>query len=163
MSYAIIPSGGWWLIMDNIDMKLIKLLEEKGRLSHEEISKLLHVSRPAIHQRVGKLEKSGLIKGYRAIVNWGQLGQKIKALIFVKLNLHNFAEAMDKIIDLEIPNVSILECQRLAGEWCIMLKVRVTAPEDITRLIDAMVKTADIQETSTTFILSTLYEDGIKS
>ncbi|MDR7317239.1 winged helix-turn-helix transcriptional regulator [Brevibacillus nitrificans] len=54
--------------MDDVDLRILELLEENGRLSHEEISKLLHISRPAVHQRVGKLEKSGVIKGYRSII-----------------------------------------------------------------------------------------------
>ncbi len=148
--------------MDDIDIKIIKLLEENGRLSHEEISKLLHISRPAVHQRVGKLEKSGIIKGYRCIVDWRRLEQKIKALIFVKVKCQNFKEIVGRIVDMRIPNVTIAECHRLAGEWCIMLKVRVSAPENITELIDEMVKIPEVHETSTTFILSTIYENGIK-
>lgn len=148
--------------MDDIDIKIIKLLEENGRLSHEEISKLLHISRPAVHQRVGKLEKSGVIKGYRCIVDWRKLEQKIKALIFVKVKCQNFKEIVGRIVDMQIPDVTIVECQRLAGEWCIMLKVRVSAPENITELIDEMVKIPEVHETSTTFILSTIYENGTK-
>lgn len=148
--------------MDDIDIKIIKLLEENGRLSHEEISKLLHISRPAVHQRVGKLEKSGIIKGYRCIVDRSKLGQKIKALIFVKVKCQNFREIVGRIVDMQIPDVTIVECQRLAGEWCIMLKVWVSAPENITELIDEMVKIPEVHETSTTFILSTIYENGIK-
>lgn len=148
--------------MDDIDIKIIKLLEENGRLSHEEMSKLLHISRPAVHQRVGKLEKSGIIKGYRCIVDWSKLEQKIKALIFVKVRCQNFRQIVARVVDMQVPGVHILECQRLAGEWCMLLKVRVSAPEDITGLIDEMVKIPEIKETSTTFILSTIYENGIK-
>ncbi|MDF2926175.1 MAG: transcriptional regulator [Paenibacillaceae bacterium] len=148
--------------MDEIDLKIIQLLEENGRLSHEEIGKLLHISRPTVHQRVGKLEKAGVLRGYRAIVDWRKLEQKIKALIFVKIKCQNFSEIVSEIVAMDIPGTTILECQRLAGEWCMMLKVRVSSPEDITRLIDRMVMIPEVQETSTTFILSTIYEDGIK-
>lgn len=148
--------------MDDVDLRIMELLEENGRLSHEELSKLLHISRPAVHQRVAKLEKNGVIKGYRGIIDWRKAEQKIKALIFVKARCQNFKEIAEMIVDLRVPNVHILECQRLAGEWCMMLKVRVTTPEDLTNLIDEMVKYEEILETSTTFILSTLYEDGRK-
>ena len=148
--------------MDDVDLRIIELLEENGRLSHEEISKLLHISRPAVHQRVAKLEKNGVIKGYRGIIDWRKLEQKIKVMIFVKARCQNFKEIAGKIVDLRVPNVKILECQRLAGEWCMVLKVRVKVPEDLTHLIDEMVKHDEILETSTTFILSTMYEDGWK-
>ncbi len=148
--------------MDELDIKILKLLEENGRLSHEEIGKLLHISRPSVHQRVGKLEKSGVIKGYRGIVDWGKLDQKIKVMISVKVVSQSFREAADQIIGIEIPGVSILECQRMAGEWCMLLKVRVASPEQLTLLLDEILRIPDIKETSTTFILSTIYEDGMK-
>ncbi|MBV6716450.1 Lrp/AsnC family transcriptional regulator [Paenibacillus chitinolyticus] len=66
--------------MDSIDIKINRLLEENGRLSHEEISKCLHISRPAVHQRVAKLEKNGIIKGYRGIVDWSLRFTRFKKL-----------------------------------------------------------------------------------
>lgn len=148
--------------MDELDIKILKLLEENGRLSHEEIGKLLHISRPSVHQRVGKLEKNGVIKGYKGIVDWGKLDQKIKVMISVKVVSQSFKETAAKIISLQIPGVTIIECQRLAGEWCMLLKVRVSSPEQLTLLLDEMLRIQGIKETSTTFILSTIYEDGIK-
>lgn len=148
--------------MDELDVRILKLLEENGRLSHEEIGKLLHISRPSVHQRVGKLEKSGVIKGYRGIVDWSKLDQKIKVMISVKVVSQGFKEAAEQIIRIQIPGVSIIECQRLAGEWCMLLKVRVTSPEELTLLLDEILRIPDVKETSTTFILSTIYEDGLE-
>ncbi|MFB9327079.1 Lrp/AsnC family transcriptional regulator [Paenibacillus aurantiacus] len=148
--------------MDEIDLQILRLLEENGRLTHEEISRLLHISRPTVHQRVSKLEKNGVIRGYRCVVDWRKLEQKIKALIFVKVKCQNYSELAGIVVELQIPGVTLLECQRLAGEWCMLLKVRVSAPEDITRLIDHLVKFPEILETSTTFILSTILENEIK-
>lgn len=147
--------------MDEMDIKIISLLEESGRLSHEEISKLLHISRPAVHQRIAKLEKKGVIRGYRCIVDWSKLEQKIKALILIKFKCPNYNVTAGKILDIRVPNVTVLECQRLAGEWCMMLKLRVSSPGDITKLLDEIVLIPEILETSATFILSTIYEDGI--
>ncbi len=146
--------------MDKVDFQIIKLLEENGRMTHEDIGKELHISRPSVHQRVSKMENSGVLKGYRSIVDWNKLDQKIKAIIFIKIKCSDFREIASKIITLEIPGVKILEAQRLAGEWCIMLKVRVADPRDITLMIDEIVKYPEVQETSTTFILSTILEDG---
>lgn len=125
--------------MDELDLKILKLLEQNGRLSHEEIGKLLHISRPSVHQRVAKLEKNGIIKGYRGLVDWSRLDQKIKVVISVKVVSRHFQEVADKIVETEIPGVALMECLRMAGEWCIMLKVRVGSPEQITLLIDEIV------------------------
>ena len=59
-------------MMDEIDVKILKLLEFNGRMSHEEISKRLNLSRPAIHQRISKLEQNNIIKGYRTDINWSK-------------------------------------------------------------------------------------------
>lgn len=146
--------------MDELDLKIIELLEQDGRISHEEISKQLHMSRPAVHQRVAKLEKMGVIHGYRAVIDWSKLEQKIKVLIFVKVKCKNFNEIAQQITSLQIEGTTIIESQRLAGEWCLLLKVRVVAPDDLTRLLDCMVQIPEVKETSTTFILSTIYENG---
>ncbi|MNI63858.1 HTH-type transcriptional regulator LrpC [compost metagenome] len=148
--------------MDELDLKILKLLEQNGRLPHEEIGKLLHISRPSVHQRVAKLEKSGIIKGYRGLVDWSKLDQKMKVVISVKVVSRHFQEVADLIVEMEIPGVTLMECLRMAGEWCMMLKVRVSSPEQITLLIDEIVRIPEVKETSTTFVLSTIYEDGLK-
>ena len=148
--------------MDEIDIKIMQLLESNGRMSHEEISKILHMSRPAVHQRVAKLEKQGVIKGYRSIIDWKRLGESIKVIIFIKVNCHDFANVVEAILKIELDHVSILECHRMAGEWCIMLKVRTVSTDGITALLDELIKLEAVKETSTNFILSSVYEDGIK-
>ena len=148
--------------MDNLDRQIVDLLQSNGRMTHEEISRLTHVSRPAIHQRVTRLERDGVIQGYRAIVDWYALGERIQAIIFVKLRCQDFAIAVQRMLSLRVDGVVVGECQRLAGEWCVMLRVRVADPRRITAFIDALVQDESISETSTTFILDTLLEDGIR-
>ncbi len=147
--------------MDELDRRIITLLEQDGRITHEDIGKQLHISRPTVHQRVAKLEREGILRGYRAIVDWSSTGERVKALIFVKLKCSDYQSAMKRIVSLQLPGVTLQDCHRLAGEWCIMLRVRVCDPRDITILIDEMVKDDAVVETSTTFILDTLMEDGL--
>ena len=147
--------------MDEIDIQIMKLLEGDGRLTHEEISRMLHISRPSVHQRVARLEKCGAIRGYRAVIDWGRMGEKIKAIIMVRIKCNDFNALVSKLLSMNIPEVTLLEMQRVAGDWCIMLKVRVCDPRHITFLIDEMVKLPEVQGTSTTFILNSILEDGI--
>lgn len=148
--------------MDNIDKSIINTLENNGRISHEDISKLIHISRPAIHQRVSKLESDGIIKGYRTIIDWEKLGEPIKTLLYVKISCENFKEIVNQILSLEITNVFIEECHRLAGEWCLLLKMRASTPTDISNFIDTLWKIQGIKETSTTLVLSTILENGMR-
>lgn len=61
----------------------------------------------------------------------------------------------------EIKYSNVVEAQRLAGEWCMKLKVKVSDSQKITDLIDEMVKIPEVQETSTILILTTILEDRI--
>ncbi|WP_342480663.1 Lrp/AsnC family transcriptional regulator [Paenibacillus sp. FSL L8-0340] len=63
---------------------------------------MLHISRPSVYQRVGKLEKNGVIKGYKGIVDLGKLDQKIKVMISVKVVSQSFKETAGQIIGLHI-------------------------------------------------------------
>jgi len=147
--------------MDNIDSEILKNLKINGRMSHEELGRRLNISRTAIHQRVGKLQAEMIIKGYTALINWEKLGQNVKAFVNIKVAPSNFQETIKNIVQIEVPNVTIEDCYRLSGEWCISLKVRACTPKDISNLIDAFIKINGITETSTTFSLSTIMENGV--
>ncbi len=139
--------------MDEIDLKIIQLLESNGRLSHAELAKLVSISRPAIHQRIAKLEKKGIILGYKTLINWYQIKPFTRCLIFIKVNGHHFDLLTQKIVTISIPDIALEEYHRLTGEWCILLKIRILRPEDITKVLDKIWSLEGIIETSTTFIV----------
>ncbi|MGI6678918.1 MAG: Lrp/AsnC family transcriptional regulator [Dehalobacterium sp.] len=140
--------------MDEIDHKILKLLEYNGRISHEEISRRLNISRPAIHNRVTKLEQNRIIKGYYTEINWSQAGQGIRALIFVNVHTKDFNEIMERIVQIQIPGLTVEKCYRITGQWCIMLKIRAGITDQITALHDEMLKIEGMLDTFTMLILS---------
>jgi len=142
--------------MDSIDRDILGLLEHDGRISHEEIGKRLHLSRPAVHKRVERLEKEGVIKGYRAIIDWRKVEPSCTCFVFLKINGGQFINIANEVMKLGIPNAVIEECYRLAGEWCVLLKVRVASPEDTTMLLDRVWQIEGVRETSTTFVITTV-------
>lgn len=144
--------------MDDIDVQIMKMLQEDGRASHEEIGRRLNLSRPTIHQRVKRLESDGVIKKYKAMIDWGKLGQTTNVLIYVKMNSGKCEETAQKIMDIRVPNTDIEEGYRVAGEWCMVFKVRSDTPQSISKLLDALWTVKGIAETSTIFILSTIFE-----
>lgn len=147
--------------MDDIDRQILTLLSQHGRMTHEEIGRHLHISRPTVHQRVARMESERVIRGYRGIVDWNQLNERIKAMIFIKIRCMDYRRVVNEILSLKVAGVTLLDCQRLAGPWCMVLKVRVSDPHQITDLIDEIAKVTAVQETNTTFILDTLLEEGI--
>lgn len=112
------------------------------------------LSRPAIHKRVEKLEEERIITGYHAAVEWSKVGPCIGCLIFLKVNGRYIADIMEKARQLNVEGVVVEECLRLAGEWCVLLRVRVKIPNDTTRILDKIWQVEGVLETSTVFIVS---------
>jgi Lrp/AsnC family leucine-responsive transcriptional regulator len=135
-------------------LKILDLLESNGRMSHEEIGKRLNMSRPAIHQRVSKLEESKIIKGYSTEINWSKAGQGIRAVVFINVRTSDFNEIMNRVINLKIEDLTIERCYRITGQWCIMLKIRASLTEHITLLHDELLKIEGMLDTFTMLILS---------
>lgn len=140
--------------MDAMDLKILELLETNGRLSHEEIGKRLNMSRPAIHQRVSRLEQNKIIKSYNTEIDWSTTGQGISAFIFINVRTSDFNGIMQQVINLKIDGLVIEKCYRITGQWCIMLKIRAGLTEQITLLHDELLKIDGMLDTFTMLILS---------
>lgn len=147
--------------MDRMDLDILEYLMQNGRATHEEIGRRLNLSRPAVHQRVKKMEQTGVLKGYRAEVNWSALGQDLDALIFIKSNGPHFHEMVQQIKSISIPEVSMKRISRVSGEWCLIVEVRTNRPQNINRLIDALWELEGVRETSTTFVLADYFSEPV--
>jgi Lrp/AsnC family transcriptional regulator, leucine-responsive regulatory protein len=140
--------------MDEMDMKILELLESNGRMSHEEIGKRLNLSRPAIYQRVSRLEQNKIIKGYGTEIDWSKTGQGIRAVVFMNVRTKDFSAIMKKINNIDIEQLNIEKCYRITGQWCIMLQIRASLTEQITMLHDELLKINGMLDTFTMLILS---------
>lgn len=140
--------------MDKLDIEILQLLENNGRMSHEEIGKRLNMSRPAIRQRVAKLEQNEVIKSYNTEINWSKVGQDIRAIVFINIRTSDFNDVMDQVNSVKIDGITIEKCYRITGQWCIMLQIRASLTEQITMLHDELLKINGMLDTFTNLILS---------
>lgn len=140
--------------MDEINLEILRLLEHNGRMSHEEISKHLNISRPAIHRRITKMEDEGIIKGYKADIDWSATGQVIRAVINLNIFTKDFHKSMEDIRNIKIDGLDIESCYRVTGQWCIMLKIRAKTTDNITQLHNELLSLEGMQDTFTILILS---------
>ena len=88
--------------MDVTDYRIIEILQKDGRISMKDLGKIVGLTSPAVSERVKRLEESGVIEGYKAIVNPDALGRVIKAFIHIalpsdKLILLNMYAFSDKL------------------------------------------------------------------
>lgn len=138
--------------MDTIDFKIINELKQNGRIPHEAIAKKVGLSRPAVRQRILAMEESGIISSYTIDLDYDLIGYSLNVFIYLKLNNTTFQEAIDNIGLIKNEHLIIDSYFRLAGEWCVMLKVMSKSQKDLTTFIDEILKIDGIVSSNTVFM-----------
>lgn len=115
--------------LDEIDRKLLNILQTDSRVTIRELSERLHLSTTPVHERIKKLEKSGYIKQYLTLLDPKLLGKKLIVYISVSLNSHT-REAIDEF-EKEMEKLDeIMECYYISGNYDFLLKVHCNDMED---------------------------------
>jgi Lrp/AsnC family leucine-responsive transcriptional regulator len=140
--------------IDKTDYKILKILQERGRISNIDLSKEIGLSPAPTLERVRKLERLRYIEGYHADVNLSKLGITIKAFIQVTLihqqenNIHRFIEAIHKIPE-------VVECNQVTGDYDYQLKVYTSEIGALDRLITERIsKLPEVGQIKSHIILS---------
>ncbi len=139
--------------MDNIDVKIIKLLQHNARITVSEISSEVNLSIPAVSERLKKLEGTGAIKQYTAIVNQSYLKKDLTAIIFISLERPKYT---DSFVEFVADRDEILECHYLAGDFDYALKIITENTATLEKLLNKIKSVQGIRKTRTVVVLSTL-------
>src|ERR1051325_6802212 len=140
---------------DDIDIRLLELLQEDCRTSLVRLGEQVGLSAPAILERIKKLEAAGVITGYRALLDGRQLGLDITAFIGVIISHPNLiADFERRIAALD----DVLECHHVTGSYTLLLKVKTTNTSSLERLITQIRQLDGVARTETIVVLSTLAE-----
>ena len=139
--------------MDSIDVKIIRLLQKNARITASEISNEINMSVPAVSERLKKLEASGVIQQYTAIVNPRKLKKDLTAIMFISLERPKYADKFADAIKLED---EVLECHYLAGDYDYSLKIITENTFTLQNLINRIKSVQGVQKTKTTVALSTV-------
>ena len=142
--------------MDDVDRKLLAALRVNGRATFAELGRLVGLSAPAVHERVGKLEASGVITGYHAAIAPDALGNPMNALIGVFIT---DSGDTDEIADAVAAIAAVEHCWFVAGEETFVVKVAVPDVSGLESVIRALNSVRGVARTRTTVVLSTKFED----
>ncbi len=141
--------------IDKIDLRILKILQENGRITNLQLSSEVGLSPAPTLERVRKLENSGFIKSYHALVNEELLGLGIKTFIQVQLDFHKnntiqvFLEEIKAIKE-------VTECHHVTGQCDFLLKVYVKDIKAYERLImDKISRITVVKTFQTMMIMST--------
>ncbi|NLV81680.1 MAG: Lrp/AsnC family transcriptional regulator [Synergistaceae bacterium] len=134
-------------LLDDIGRQILKILQEEGRISFNELGRRVGLSSPAVAERVRRMEDSGIILAYRAVVDHARVGYPIMAFIRLALPVAHLSQA-DELAK-AIPEV--LECHHLTGSDGVILKVAVSS---VGHLEDVISQMGTCGMTTTSIVLS---------
>lgn len=142
-------------MLDDLDITILKMLQENGRTKRNELADAIGLSIPSLSDRLRKLEDNGIIEGYYTKLNRHAFGFDIMAFVTVIMdsskNFEKFAEHVKKT-----PEIS--ECYSILGEGSHVLKAVVKGTKDLEQLLSKIQSWPGVSRTVTSYVLSPIKE-----
>ncbi|MFT4736490.1 MAG: Lrp/AsnC family leucine-responsive transcriptional regulator [Cyclobacteriaceae bacterium] len=140
--------------MDQTDKKLLQLLQKDATLTHKQLAGLLNLSTTPIHERIKRLERSGVIAGYVALLDAEQLNKTLMAYTNVTLKEHTKSYLL-KFQD-EISKISeVVECYHIAGIYDYLLKILVKDMNEYQSVVvNKLAAMENIQNVQSSFVMT---------
>jgi Lrp/AsnC family leucine-responsive transcriptional regulator len=135
-------------VLDELNLRLLTELSADPRLRTTELARRLGVSAPTVRERVTRLEESGVIRGYRLEVDPGALGLPVAAWVRMRPG----PGQIPKIIDLAARTPEVVECYRISGEDCFLVRLQVAAIAGLEDVLDTFQMHG---QTISSFVVST--------
>jgi len=143
--------------LDEVDRHILSVLQENCKLPLVKIGERVGLSAPSVAERIDKLEKSGVIRGYTAILDARKLGKDITAFIGVFIDhpklIGKFEREIDHLEDVQ-------ECHHVTGQHTVLLKVKVDKTSGLEELIRKIRSIEGVSRTETSVVLST-HTEGV--
>lgn len=140
--------------LDALDKQILRIFQAEGRIAIAELSQRIHLSQPAIHARVKRMQDRGFIRQFVALLDREVLGYDLMALIHVTLAQHQRERVQEFRAAIQaMPQV--LECFHVTGEYDYMLKVVVRNRQELEQfLIDILTPAPGVGRIHTNIVFS---------
>jgi Lrp/AsnC family transcriptional regulator, leucine-responsive regulatory protein len=136
------------LLRDNRNVELLRLLRDDPRLATSELARRVSMSAPAVRERILRLDEAGIIRGYRLELDPAALGYPVAALVRVR----PAPGQLPKLAELARSMADVVECHRVTGEDCFVLKVHLRSIDELDKVLDQLLAYG---QTTTSIIQST--------
>jgi Lrp/AsnC family transcriptional regulator, leucine-responsive regulatory protein len=143
--------------IDPTSKRILQLLAADGRASYQAIADEIGLSRPAVMERVKRLEEAGFIQGYHARLDRAKAGFPITAFVAIRFPAADHA-GDEPVIQALAANPNVLECHHVAGDDCYVIKVAAPSIESLEGVLREIKHPGRPASTRTTIVLSTLFE-----
>ena len=135
-------------LLDTVNRRLLRELDAQPRITMSALARRVGMSAPAVTERVQRLERAGVITGYRTQISPAALGLPVTAFVRIRPT----AGQLPKIAELAAATPEVSECHRISGEDCFLIKVHAGAIEDLETILDRFLTYG---QTTTSFVVST--------
>lgn len=137
--------------MDGVDYQILKCLKENSRENATTIGTKINLSTSAVIERIKKLEASGIIKQYTAVIDHEQIGKDITAFISVRLEHPKYNDIFTEMV---LKNNEIVECYYIAGDFDFMLKIITGSRKGLEGVLNYIKSIDGVSLTRTIVVLS---------
>jgi DNA-binding Lrp family transcriptional regulator len=120
--------------LDDIDRVILMILQQGGRIAAAELARRVHLSPPAVHARLHRLEEQGFIRAYVALLDLPRVGYDMLCFVHVTLQAHT-SESVAAFRAAVRSMPEVLECHHVTGEFDYLLKVIIRNREDLERFV----------------------------
>lgn len=144
------------LVLDALDMQILKLLQENARMTVREISERIHLSTTPVYERIKRMERADIIQQYTTILNADKVKKGLMVICYVSLREHSklsgskFIKAVQKMNE-------VIECYNISGQYDFMLKVVAENMNDYYSFhVNKLSEIENIGHIESTFVMGVL-------
>ena len=142
--------------MDHIDTRILRCLTQDARINASQISAKVNLSVSAVIERMKKLESSGLIKGYTAVIDERLAGYDVHALISIRLEHPKYNQSFTQ----QMCNHSrVMECYYITGDFDYVARVSACSTEELTEVLNDIKKIPGVSLTRTYVVLENIKQN----
>ena len=134
-------------LFDEIDRRILVELQDDGRVTMAELGRRVNLSAPAVGERVQRLEESGVITGYSAVVDPRAIGYPIAAIVRIR----PARRQLHKVPEVAQSTPQVVECHRVTGEDCYIARLHLRSMDDLEGILDRF---AAVGQTTTSIVHS---------
>lgn len=121
------------IVADTVNGRILAALQENPRLTMTELGRRVGLSSPAVAERVRRLEEAGVIQGFQILINPAALGLPLAAYVRIRPN----PGQLPRIAELAQQIPEVIECHRITGEDCFIVKVLLPSLDQLDAVLDS--------------------------
>ncbi|XGI83057.1 HTH-type transcriptional regulator Lrp [Halorutilales archaeon Cl-col2-1] len=140
---------------ENLDLKIINLLEDDARRSLRSLAEELDVSVTTVSNHLENMQEEGIVKGFKPVVNYDELGYGVTATVMIKAEGNSILDLTEDLKDID----SFLSVYEVTGEFDIIAIGKFESTEAMNNVIKNLLENPNIAETNTNVVLETHKEN----